>query len=318
MQSRKSPSIVFLGTPEFALPSLEELIRNGFSISLVVTAPDRPKGRGLRFTPPPVKVLAVSSGLKVFQPESLKDEKVISEILSCNPDVLVVVAYGRLLPAKLFRSVPFGALNVHPSLLPKYRGPAPIQRAILAGEEITGVTIMLIDEGLDSGPILSAKPVEIEPFETAGELLEKLAREGAKLLVDALPKWLSGSIDPTFQDNDMASFAPALRKDEALINWRKDGRSIINLCRAFDPIPGAYTSFQGKRIKCFGARRPSVNFPPSRPGEVMGVGEEGLFVCAGDGETVAIGFLQLEGRKRLPAKEFVRGFQDIVGSCLGE
>lgn len=317
MQPGNSRSVVFFGTPEFALPSLEAIVRAGFSVPLVVTAPDRPKGRGLQLTPPPVKTFALNLGLKVTQPEKIRKPEVINEILSYNPDVLVVVAYGRLIPPELFRSVPFGAVNVHPSLLPKYRGPAPIQRAILAGDEITGVTIMLIDEGLDSGPVLSMKTVTIEPFETAGELSGRLAVEGAHLLVETLGKWLDGEISPEPQDNGIATFAPAIQKKETLIDWEREAAHIINLCRAFDPVPGAYTIFQGKRIKCFGARKASTRFPDAKPGEVVGVSEEGLLVQAGDGETVALAFLQMEGKKRLTAKEFVKGLRNIIGSRLG-
>lgn len=319
MSHHKSPSVAFFGTPEFALPSLEMLVKRGFSVSLVITAPDRPKGRGLQLTPPPVKTLAGSLGLKVFQPETLKKPEVITEILSHKPDILVVVAYGRLIPSELFRSVPYGAINVHPSLLPRYRGPAPIQRTILAGEEITGVTIMIIDEGIDSGPILASKFVPLAPFETAGELSEKLAKEGANLLVEILPKWISGEITPVPQNDAEATFAPAIRKEETRIDWSMESRYVINTCRAFDPVPGAFTTFRGKRIKCYGAARPSMDFPEGVPGKVMGVSrEEGLIVCAGDGKMVGIKFLQMEGKKRLPAVEFVKGMQGIIGSRLGE
>ena len=318
MQHHKVPSVVFFGTPEFSLPALEALSKLEVSIPLVVTAPDRPKGRGLHLTPPPVKNFALSLGLKVFQPEKLKDPETIKVILDCKPDVLVVVAYGKLIPSELFQAVPFGAINIHPSLLPKYRGPAPIQRAILAGEEITGVTIMLIDEGLDSGPVLASKTIPIKPFETAGELSERLAREGAGLLVETLGMWLRGEITPKPQNHSEATFAPAIQKEETRIDWNRSGRDVINLCRAFDPTPGAYTMFKGKRIKCFGARKALVNFPDSEPGKVMGISEDGLLVCAGDGDVVSVGFLQMEGKKRLPANEFVKGMPNIIGFRLGE
>ncbi|MCX7823730.1 MAG: methionyl-tRNA formyltransferase [Syntrophobacterales bacterium] len=318
MRSNKASSVIFFGTPEFAIPSLRALVEFGFSVPLVVTAPDRPKGRGLQLTPPPIKNLALSLGLKVFQPEKLRDPKVINEILSYSPDVFVVVAYGRLIPSELFRAVPFGAVNVHPSLLPKYRGPAPIQRAILEGEEVTGVTIMLIDEGVDSGPVFDSRPIPIDPFETAGELEKRLAVEGADLLIKTLPKWLSGRISPLPQNDSEATFAPPIQKEETRIEWEKPAKIIINLCRAFDPTPGAYTIFQGKRVKCYGARRASVGFSEGMPGQVIGLSEEGLLVFAGDKKVVAIGALQMEGRRRLHAKEFVKGTQSIVGSRLGQ
>ncbi|MEJ5300741.1 MAG: methionyl-tRNA formyltransferase [Thermodesulforhabdaceae bacterium] len=318
MQFHKHPSVVFFGTPEFALPTLESLVEAGCYIPLVVTAPDRPKGRGLRLTPPPVKTLALSLGLRVFQPEKLKNSETISAILDCKPDVLVVVAYGKLIPPELFQAVPFGALNVHPSLLPKYRGPAPIQRAVLAGENITGVTIMLIDEGLDSGPILASRSIPVKPFETAGELSERLACEGASLLVETLDKWLGKEITPQPQNHDEATFAPAIQKEETKIYWEQPGQNIVNVCRAFDPTPGAYTIFKGRRIKCFSAKIASMKFPKAVPGEVVGFNEEGLLVCTGDGDIVVMGELQIEGKKRLPAKEFVKGVPDIVGSKLGE
>lgn len=318
MQHRSSRSVVFFGTPEFAVPSLEALVNSGFTVRLVVTAPDRPKGRGLQLTQPPVKVVAQRLGLKVFQPQRLKTPETIAEILAFKPDVLVVVAYGKLIPPELFRSVPFGALNVHPSLLPKYRGPAPIQRAILAGDEITGVTIMLIDDGLDSGPILSTKTIAVKPYEAAGELSERLALEGADLLVEALREWLAGKITPQPQNDSSATFAPAIEKGETRLDFEQGAHQVINRCRAFDPIPGAYTSLQGKRIKCFGAKKAPAKFPDARPGEIVGVSEEGLLIRAGDGETVAIGFLQMEGKKKLPAKEFVKGLRNIIGLRLGD
>ncbi len=317
MEPKAARSFIFFGTPAFSLPALDALVAAGFSLPLVVTAPDRPKGRGLRVEASPVKQRAVALGLEVFQPERLRDPHVLETLQRFSPDGLVVVAYGRLIPPQIFRAFPLGAVNVHPSLLPRYRGPAPVQRAILQGDRSTGVTIMLIDEALDAGPVLAAKEVPIEPFETAGVLSTRLAYEGARLLVETLTAWARGSIIPVPQRHQEATYAPPIQKDETRLDWRAPAEAVVNRCRAFDPSPGAYTLWRGTRLKCFNARCTSLRTPAGIPGYVLGVGDDGLLVRAGDGVVVGLGMVQLEGKRRLPAQECVKGSPGIIHAVLG-
>ncbi len=314
---QKSNSFIFFGTSEFAIPSLEALLEEGYSIPLVVTTPDKPKGRGLKLLPTPVKEKALELKLKLFQPESLKSSQVVDFIKSHNADGMVVVSYGKIIPPEIFRSFRLGGLNVHPSLLPKYRGPAPIQRAILNGEEVTGVTIMLIDEGVDSGPVLSVKEVPIEPFESYGSLADKLSKEGAKLLIETLPGWISRAIEPVSQKDREATYAEPIRKEETLIDWSEKGVAIVRKGRAFDPRPGAYTLFKGKRIKCYELSMADFTAKGEPPGKVLGISKKGLLVKGGDDSVVVIGSLQRESKQKMPASEFVKGHPDLVGSVMG-
>ncbi len=311
-----------MGTPAFAVPALkmlhefrEEAFR--FDIRLVVTQPDRPKGRGLKPTPPPIKSLAEKMGLKVFQPEKIKSEEAIEVITSCNADVAVVVAFGQIIPQKLLEAFPMGVINVHPSLLPKYRGAAPIQRAILNGEKESGVTIMLLDEGLDSGPILTQEATTIEKCENAGSLHDRLSTLGARLLVETITLLRKSQIKPVPQDESLATYAKPISKDELIINWNQPADSIIRTIRAFDPVPGAYTFWQGKRLKCFDACYSEWTTSGGKPGAVLGLENGKVLVKASDGNAVTIGELQLEGRKKLKAEEFLRGTKNFTGTVLG-
>ncbi|SFM65376.1 methionyl-tRNA formyltransferase [Thermodesulforhabdus norvegica] len=317
--------IVFCGTPEFAVPTLEALYARSiktentprFEILCVVTREDRPRGRGLKLTPPPVKVFAEKVGLPIFQPGRIRSPEAVNFIRSLAPDVLVVAAYGQLIPEELLK-FPLGALNVHPSLLPRFRGAAPIQRAILSGDEVTGVTIMLMDEGMDTGPILAQKVVGVGECETAGSLHDRLALMGGELLVETLEKWVKGEVEPREQDEGVATYAPPISKDETIISWFEPGYLVSRRIRAFDPLPGAVTFWRGKRVKCFGASRPRpVNFNVE-PGKVIEVANSVAWICAGDGTAVPVRFFQLEGRRRLGAEEFARGLPEFVGSVLGE
>jgi len=319
MNEDKKISVVFFGTPEFSLPFLQELAESEkFDIRLVVTQPDRPAGRGKKPTHPPVKKLAAQLlELPCYQPDRIKEQKVIDKIKSVRADVGVVVAYGQIIPPALLDAFPLGVINAHPSLLPKYRGAAPIQRAILAGEEKTGVTIMLLDEGLDSGPILAQEEIRIAPNETAGSLHDRLATLGSALLRKTLIDWASGAIKPVPQNHSIATYAEPIKKEELNINWQRRADEIVRTIRAFDPWPGAHTFWQGRRLKCYGGHIASVQLMGISPGKVVRLTEDGLLIGTGDGNLVSVSSLQLEGRRKVSAEEFVRGKPNIIGAILG-
>lgn len=309
------PRIIFMGTPDFACPSLSILLSSGAEIALVVTQPDRRQGRGLKPAAAPVKRLAEQEGIGVYQPDSIRTPEVIQRILAAEAECLVLVAYGKLLPNELLTAFPLGTINVHPSLLPRYRGAAPIQRSILNGDTVTGVSIMLMDGGMDTGPLLAQTKVPISPTEDCGLLHDRLADTGARLLCETLVKWRSEKIQPVPQDDARAVAAPPIQKDELRIHWDWAAERIINTIRAFDPWPGAYCSHAQKRIKCFQARRVSWA-GEAAPGEVLGISEQGLIVAAGDATALVIGALQLQGKRRLTTKDFIRGYRLEAGSRL--
>jgi methionyl-tRNA formyltransferase len=309
------PSLVFMGTPEFARPSLQMLADAHADIRLVVTQPDRAQGRGRKIAPPPIKVLAQKLEIPVFQPQQVRARDAVDRIGVVNAECLVVVAYGQLLPRELLDRAPLGAINVHASLLPRYRGAAPIQRALMAGEQTTGISIMLLDSGMDTGPILEQQAVAIEDGDTGGSVHDKLAILGAGLLVEALKRWKAGTGTPALQDDARASYAPPIRKEEHRIVWSQEARRIACQIRAFDPWPGAHFQIRGKRIKCFDA----ALLPwkgDGQAGEVLGLAETGLVVLGGDRQALSIGALQLEGQRRLPADAFVRGHDLPQGTVL--
>ncbi len=313
--SHQLPSLVFMGTPDFAVPSLRKLADSRAAVRLVVTQPDRPSGRGKKLTPPPVKRAAESLGIPVYQPERIRKAEALEHIRSFDAECIAVVAYGQILPQALLDAHPLGAVNVHGSLLPRYRGAAPIQRAILDGETQTGVSIMLLDAGMDTGSVLCRSAVQLREYETFGELRERLSLYGADLLVEALGKWKSGQIVPEVQDETLASYAPPIRKEELRIDWVEAARGIVSRIRAFDPSPGAFFFTQGKRVKCFRATLPGFR-AEGRPGEVLGEGQGGLVVLGGDGDTLSIAELQMEGQRRMSAGEFIRGRSMPAGSLL--
>ncbi|MEN6437827.1 MAG: methionyl-tRNA formyltransferase [Syntrophobacter sp.] len=309
------PGIVFLGTPDFAVPSLRALVEAGAPVRLVVTQPDRPSGRGRKIISSPVKNLANELGITVYQPEKIRDPGVIEKIGSHGLGCAAVVAYGQIFPRIFLDLFPFGALNVHASLLPRHRGAAPINRAILSGDEVTGVSIMLLDAGMDTGPVLSRRETRIEEEDSFGSVHDRLSRMGAELLVETLHAWVAGRIEPRAQDDSLATDAPPLRKEEFRIDWNLPAKDIINRIRAFDPMPGAYFSFESKRVKCFRARLFPVSVTGA-PGEVAGISESGIIVTGGDRRALSIGELQMEGQRRMSAGEFVRGRTVPTGSFL--
>jgi methionyl-tRNA formyltransferase len=314
------PTIIFMGTPEYAVPSMEKLVEHGYSLLAVVTQPDRPKGRGRKSIFPAVKEAARRFGLPVFQPENVSDKDFCKTIQELGPDLLVVVAFGQVLKKGLLDIPHWGALNIHASLLPRYRGAAPIQWAVINDERETGLTAMHMDEGLDTGPILFQEAVPIGPEETSGELHDRLSRLSGDVLVKTIKKLISHELMEKAQDDNFATYAPKIDKSISRVEWARSARSVSALIRGLDPWPGASTLAGGKEIKLFSARVEEANssgIPMIRnPGRVAGRSEDGLLVETGEG-TVRIRELQAPGRRRLPAAQFLLGFQIDEGTVLG-
>src|SRR5690348_2500866 len=260
--------LVFCGTPQFAVPSLEQLVTAGHDVQLVVTQPDRPQGRGMQFIAPPVRQTALHLRLPVTQPERIKNNQELRARLEMiQPDAIIVVAYGRIIPGWMLRLPAFGNINVHASLLPEYRGAAPMQWAIANGETVTGVTTMKIDEGLDTGDILLKRSIEIRPQDTAITLAPRLAELGAELLVETLQELKKGILEPLPQDDSLATLAPILKKEDGLVDFHRTAQEIFNRLRGFQPWPGAYTQFRGKNLKIIAAQ-PATNAPTLSPAEL--------------------------------------------------
>lgn len=312
--------IVFMGTPAFAVPTLEQLIASEHEVVAVYTQPDMPAGRGRRLTYSPVKKMALEHGLTVLQPPRLRGSAQIEQLASLRPDVIVVAAFGQILSQRVLDIPPFGCLNIHPSLLPRYRGASPVASAILAGDEYTGATVMLLDAGMDSGPILAQRQIAIEPEDTTGTLTVKLAQVGAELLMDTLPLWLSHRLTPQPQDEAKATYTQPISKEEGEIDWHLPAIDIWRRIRAFQPWPGCYTRWRGKSLKVLEA----LPLPGAgQPGRVVSLAArgknemEGSVVGVQTGEGV-LGLLrlQMEGRRAMTAAEFVRGQRDFLGASL--
>lgn len=307
--------LVFLGSPTFAVPSLERLAESGYEIAAVITQPDRPKGRGRRLGPPPVKEAAQRLGLRVYQPERIRDAQAVAWLASVAPQAMVVVGYGQIIPQEVIDLAPLGIINVHASLLPKYRGAAPIQWAIARGETLTGVTTMRIDAGLDTGDILLQRETPIGPEETAIELSERLAVMGAELLVETLQGLEAGTIVPRPQDHTQASYAPLLTRQDGRIDWSRPAGEIYNQIRGFVPWPGAWTVFRGKLLHIWRARRAGADGGP--PGSLRREPNRLLAVC-GDGALLELLEVQIEGKNRVSAEDFVHGYRPRADEKLGE
>lgn len=320
--------IVFMGTPDFALPSLRRLVEDGYDIVGVYTRADQPAGRGRVLTPPPVKTAALELGLPVFQPSSLRQPEALEELASLRPDVIVVCAFGQLLRQPVLDIPPKGVVNVHPSLLPRHRGATPIQTAILAGDEETGVTIMLMDPGMDTGPILRQRSLAISPWDNGGSLDERLSRLAADLLSETLPLWLASEIEPQPQDEAQATYTSLIQKEDAAIDWTRPAVDIWRQVRAFNPWPGAFTTLDGEMLHIWEAWPLPDESSASEPGTVLSLSpgqrqklppearQEPLAVQTGEGLLVVLR-LQRAGRRALPAAEFVRGLRDLFGRRLG-
>ena len=307
-------NLVFCGTPQFAVPSLTKLVETGFTVRLVVTQPDRPRGRGMELTASPVKQRALELELAVTQPDKIKNnEEFKAQLTSLKPDAIIVVGYGRIVPQWMLDLPPLGNINVHASLLPKYRGAAPIQWAIASGENVTGVTTMRIDAGLDTGDMLLKKEMTIAPQDTAVTLAVPLAAIGAELLIETLRGLESNTIKPQPQDHAKATLAPILKKEDGKIDFGRTAQEISNRLRGFQLWPGAFTSFRGKNLQIgdVGMAANSLS-----QGELK-VEDNRLFVGCGHGTSLELLQVQPEGKKRMPARDFVHGYRPQPGEKLG-
>jgi methionyl-tRNA formyltransferase len=302
--------LIFMGTPAFAVPTLERLVESGHEVVAVFTQPDRPKGRGQRDAMPPVKEAALRLGIAVHQPERVKRPETVEQIRAIKPDAIVVVGYGQIIPKSILDIPPKGIINVHASLLPKYRGAAPIQWAIARGETRTGVTTKRINDGLDKGDLLLKWETEIGPEEMAPELGARLAQAGADLLVRTLAEL--PRIKPQPQDDAQATYAPILNKEDGRIDWRRPAREILNRMRGFDPWPGAYTSLRGQKLQIWNA---AIGEPKLAPGALRTIHKK-LYAGCGEGESIELREVQLEGKKRMTAAAFLNGFTPAEDEVL--
>ena len=305
--------ILFMGTPDFAVPTLQALLDGPDEVIGVVCQPDRKKGRGKKLSPPPVKELAREHDLPVHQPTSIRTDEFLDQVRDLDPDLIVVAAYGKILPGELLHLPRLGTINVHGSLLPKYRGAAPIQWAVINGEQETGITIMQMDEGMDTGDILLQESIAITDEDTAGTMFTKLARLGGPLLVRAIGLLKEGKLTPVKQDDSQATEAPMLKKEMGHIDWNRPARDLHGLIRGLDPWPSAYGFLDGKRFRFF---RPRVvdQQTDASPGTIVKADKEGLHVATGDGHQLAIAEIQPEGKKRMEVAAWLCGGQQPVGS----
>ncbi len=304
-------NLIFMGTPDFAVPSLNAVCEAGHTVKLVITQPDKPKGRKLILTPPPVKARALELGLPVEQPESMRDESIREKIAAAEADCIIVAAYGKILRKDILEATPMGCINVHSSLLPRFRGAAPINWAVISGDKTSGVTIMQLDEGIDTGDILMQEETSIYPDETAGELHDRLADMGAQLLIKTLVLAENGQLEPRKQDDSRSCYAPMLDKSLSVIDWSKTAQQVHDLVRGIQPWPVAQTKVNGANLKVHRTR------------VAEGSGECGTVICpnpltvaCGDG-AVEIIELQAEGGKRMAATDYLRGHPIEVGTTLG-
>ncbi len=302
--------LVFFGTPDFAVPALEALVRTRHDIAVVVTQPDRPKGRGLKTVPSPVKRLAHKHGLETLQPDRASTPEFVQKIRTIAPDLVVVVAYGEILGRELLEVPKHGAVNLHASLLPRYRGSSPIQAAILNGDATTGVTVIRMDEGMDTGDILAQAEVSIGDNDTAGTLHDTLARVGADVLTETVDRIESGTVTAGPQEHQLATYTKRLRKDDGVINWNMPTEKLYNFVRAMNPWPLAHT--QGGRFRIWMTSVPSDQMERAEPATVVRADERGLFVATSDG-AIKIEQIQVAGRKPMSSSEFLRGHPLRVG-----
>lgn len=325
--------MIFMGTPEFAVPSLKALIESEDEVVAVVTQPDKPKGRGLDIASPPIKVLAEEHGIPVLQPQKIRTYEFFNNLKNLSPDLICVVAYGKILPKNILDLPPCGCTNVHASLLPKYRGAAPINWAIIRGEKLTGITTMKLDEGMDTGDMLLRREIPIDYEDTGETLSEKLSEIGAKVLIETIRLLKEGRLNPIPQDHSQATYAPMLKKEDGTIDWEKSAEEIRSLIRGALPWPGAFTSLEGKLFKIYKARvvggdgplntlpldpRLDRGYPRSRgrPGEVIKSNSETLRVATGMGALDLLE-VQIEGGKKLEIQAFLRGKKIKEGTVLG-
>jgi methionyl-tRNA formyltransferase len=311
-------NLVFCGTPAFAVPTLEKLVAAGFRIKLVVTQPDRAKGRGLELVASPVKKSALSLSLAIAQPEKIKaNEEFRAQLAAIKPDAIVVVGYGRIIPQWMLDLPPLGNINLHASLLPKYRGAAPIQWAIAGGETVSGVTTMRIDAGLDTGDILLQRAAPIAEPDTAETLAPRLAGIGAELMAETLDGLQKGTVHPRKQDHSQATLAPILKKEDGQIDFSRPAVEIVNRMRGFQPWPGAYTHFRQRNLQVLKAAAMASRNSAAAPGEMQLSGDR-LLVHCGQQSAFELIEVQLEGKKRSSARDFLHGYRIVSGEKLGQ
>ncbi|MEV2907928.1 methionyl-tRNA formyltransferase [Paenibacillus larvae] len=314
--------LIFMGTPEFAVPSLKAVLTEGHEVAAVVTQPDRPKGRKRVLTPPPVKIEAEKHGIPVYQPEKLRQSDVIDRIREIAPDLIVTAAYGQILPKSLLEVPRLGCINIHASLLPKYRGGAPIHHAVMNGDPVTGVTIMYMAEGLDTGDMISKVEVPIMDEDTAGSMFKKLAAAGADLLRRTLPGLMDGSIQAVPQNEKEAVYSPNITRENEKIDWSRTSLQIFNQIRGLNPFPGAYTLWNGAIMKVWACQKPSINSGTEAvkdpvPGTVLSCTVNGIEVATGDGSLI-LTTIQSPGKKAMNVAQFARGSSIPNGTILGE
>lgn len=310
--------IVFMGTPAFAVPSLRMLLEEGYEVVAVVTQPDRPQGRKKTLAPSPVKEAALELGLPVLQPERMRRPEAVAELAAYEPDLIVTAAYGQILPKSVLDLPKNGCVNIHGSLLPKYRGGAPIQRCIINGEKETGVTLMYMAEGMDTGDMISRVVVPIEDEDTSGTMFEKLSAAGRDLLKAEMPRLVAGRVGATVQDDSEATYAPNLSREDERIDWSADSLATYNRIRGLVPFSGAFTLWNGETFKVWAAAKPSAGSAAGSeaPGTVLSVSERGVEVKTGDG-TLLLTTVQPAGKKAMSAADFSRGTTLKSGTVLG-
>ncbi|UCZ51785.1 methionyl-tRNA formyltransferase [Bacillus shivajii] len=310
--------VVFMGTPDFAVPVLHTLVENGYDVVLAVTQPDRPKGRKRELTPPPVKVAAQEHGINVFQPEKIKQEEEWKQVAKVEPDLIVTAAFGQILPKELLDIPLLGCINVHASLLPEYRGGAPIHQAVIDGQKETGITIMYMVEKLDAGDILSQRSIPIEDNDTTGTMHDKLSELGADLLLETLPQIEEGTIQAIEQDETEVTYSPNITKEQEKIDWAMTAEQIYNQIRGLHPWPVAYTTLEGKRMKVWWSEK-TTETTNKTPGTIVKL-DEGIFVACGDGTVLKLTDIQPSGKKRMDVKTFLvgAGKELTEGTLLGE
>ena len=306
--------VIFMGAPTFAVPTLEALVRAGHEIVGVITQPDKPAGRGLAMTAPPVKQAAQALGLSVFQPESLRDGAFLAALAATRPDLILVAAYGKYIPQEALTLAPRGSLNLHPSLLPRWRGACPANAAILAGDAETGVTIHFVVDQMDAGDVLAQRRVPLAPDETAASLMARLAPLGAELFVATLDRWLAREVAPQVQDHSQASWCDRLKKAQGRLDWAQPADALARQVRAYHPWPGAFTTWQGRHLKVLAAHPLPGRRDHTRPGTVLQLAD-GIAVATGGG-ALALDQVQRAGKCPLPASDFARGARGFVGSVL--
>lgn len=306
--------IIFMGTPDFAVPSLEALLTK-HEVVLVVTQPDKPKGRGKKMVPTPVKACALEHGIPVLQPEKVKEPEFVEQLRSYEPDLIAVTAFGQILSEPILEMPKYGCINVHGSLLPKYRGAAPMQWSIIDGEKVTGITTMYMAKGLDSGDMLLKAEVEITDEDTFATIHDKMAVTGANLLLDTLDQLEAGTLERIPQDHDAATYAPMITKETGHIDWSKNRQDIINLIRGLNPVPAAYTIYEEEVLKIFGAVISDVQTDDAANGEIVAVVKKGFVVKCGDG-CLLITEVQARGGKRMMTDAYLRGHAMKEGILL--